>query len=368
MLLVELFIRIETNKQTNKPGGIISTSSTMGSRSPKTTALLWRLSKAIVGICAITTVTDAFSLSSMNKAPVLSPASFASPTQLFSSDIAVGTAPGLKSLLKKPSKMLTVGVEYSPQQSEDLGEDRQEKNLDVFSMKLRQQAKVSFVTCSDLSTIKLLSVEQETAKGNFPGPVPIIFNGEWSTSLENLSEAGASAIVVDAGTTEAISVAELSASTGLETIWKVSSVEEAKLVLESTNELADIFLLDVQVDDSISATTIPQIIEVLPKSSMSIAILHEPMQEDGAEIEMGKEFKSMGCASVLVENACVGDKEDIDYSSFVVSGLTSKASKEFKFSGLTGSTNGHFGGMQSNSSVKWERTRLSSEENGENDE
>jgi hypothetical protein len=50
-----------------------------------------------------------------------------------------------------------------------------------------------------------------------------------------------------------------------------------------------------------------------------------------------------------------------------VSGLTSKASKEFKFSSLTGSTNGHFGGIQSNSSVKWERTRLSvGEEDGEN--
>ena len=59
-------------------------------------------------------------------------------------------------------------------------------------------------------------------------------------------------------------------------------------MLESTNELADIFLLDVRVDDSISATTIPQIIEVLPKSSMYIAILHDPMQEDGAEVEMGE--------------------------------------------------------------------------------
>jgi hypothetical protein len=92
---------------------------------------------------------------------------------------------------------------------------------------------------------------------------------------------------------------------------------------------------------------------------MSIATLYDPMQDGGAEIETGKEFKSMGFASVLVKNACVGDKEDVDYASFVVSGMTSKASKEFKFSGLTGSTNGHFGGIQSNSSVKWERTKLS---------
>lgn len=373
MLMVEPFIKIEKIK----PGERISKIQTMGSRSAKTAPRLWKVvvSTAIAGmICAIT-FADAFLMNPLKVMPAAmssqSPVSLASPTQLYSSTAAVGPAPVLKSLLKKPSKVLTVGVEYSPQQSDDLVEDRPEGNLDVFSMKLRQQAKVSFIVCSDLPTIKLLNAEQETAKGNFPGPVPIVYHGEWSpsstSSLEDVSEAGASAIVVDAGTPDALALAESASSTGLETIWKVSTVEEAKQVLESTNELADVFLLDVRVDDDVGATTISEIIEALPKSSMCIATLYDPMQEDGVEIETGKEFKSMGCASVFVKKACVGDKEDIDYASFVVSGLTSKASKEFKFSSLTGSTNGHFGGIQSNSSVKWERTRLSvGEEDGEN--
>ena len=352
----------------------------MGSRRAKTAPLLWKLavsSAAISGMIYAMTFADAFlvnPLKGMHVAMSQSPVLLASSTQLYSS-ANVGTAPMLKSLLKKPSKVLTVGVEYSPQRPDDLGEDRPEENLDVFSMKLRQQAKVSFIVCSDLPTIKLLSAEQETAKGNFPGPVPIVYDGELSpsstSSLEVVSEAGASAIVIDAGTHDALMLAESASSTGLETIWKVTTVEEAKQVLESTNELADVFLLDIRVDDNDDAMTkISGIIEALPKTCMSIATLHDPMQEDGAEIETGKELKSMGCASVFVKKACVGDQEDIDYSSFVVSGLTSKASKEFKFSGLTGSTNGHFGGIQSNSSVKWERTRLSAgeEEDGNDDD
>ena len=284
-------------------------------------------------------------------------------SHLFSSAITGGTAPVLKSLLKKPSKVLTVGVEYAPT---SVGE---KQDLEVFSMKLRQQAKLSSIVCSDLDAIRLLRAEQETAKGNFPGPVPIIYCNANAASPEDILEAGATAIVVDAGTTERETLAELAHSTGLETIWKVSTTEEAEQVLELTEKQADVFWLDVDVDDEDKvALLIGEIAKVLPKSSMAIGVLREPMQADGAEIGEGKEFKSMGCASVFVKKACVGDKEDIDYASFVVSGLTSKASSEFKFSGLTGSINGHFGGIQSNGSVQWERTTGASTKESTNEE
>jgi len=324
--------------------------------------MLWKLSTAVAGFYCATTFADGFLVKLPSKTPdlLLAPFESISPSRLLSSTTDLGTAPVLKSLLKKPSKVLTVGVEYSPEESTDLGEDASEGSIEILSMKLRQQAKVSFIACSDIERIKQFNAEQETARGNFPGPVPIIFLGDVPTSSNELSDAGVAAVVIDAGIKNAISVAESASSAGLETVWKVSTIEQTQKVLESTKDLADVFLLD-------DPSMITQITEILPKSSMSIAVLHDPMQEDGAEIETGREFKSMGCASVLVKNACVGDKEDIDYASFVVSGLTSKASKEFKFSGLTGSTNGHFGGIQSNSSVKWDRKRLSSGENDNTD-
>ena len=322
--------------------------------------LLWKLLIAASGVCAVTFV-DAFLVAPVKEVTKRAVFSSGSPTKLFSSTTPIGTAPMLKSLLKKPSKVLTVGVEYYPQPSDDLPEG----SLDVLSMKLREQAKVSFISCSDLNTIRLLSKEQETAKGNFPGPIPIICDSESSMILEDLSEAGASAIVIDAGSKDALSIAESASSNDLEIVWRVSTAEEANEVLKSTNQQADIFMLDVRADDDDGMAMIPQIIDVLPKSSMAIGTLHDPMQEDGAEIETGKKLKSLGCASVYVKRACIGDKEDIDYSSFVVGGLTSKASKEFKFSGLTGSTNGHFGGVQARNSIKWERTRLSVKRNDE---
>lgn len=325
------------------------------SRSAKLVPMIWKLSAMVAGVCYAVSLTDAFLMKPPSNAPAM-PFESTSPSRLFSSATGFGTAPVLKSLLKKPSKVLTVGVEYSPEESTDLGEDLSVASIEILSMKLRQQAKVAFIVCSDVEKVKQFHAEQETARGNFPGPIPIIFLGDVSTSSSELIEAGASAVVIDAGTNDALSVAESALSAGLETIWKVSTVEQAQQVLKSTKELADVFLLD-------DSSVISEIAETLPKSSMSIAVLQDPMQEDGAEIETGKEFKSMGCASVLVRKACVGDKEDIEYASFVVSGMTSKASKEFKFSGLTGSTNGHFGGIQSNSSVKWERKRLTSEHN-----
>eukprot|EP00536_Pseudo-nitzschia_multiseries_P007119 jgi/Psemu1/304612/fgenesh1_kg.163_\ len=324
-------------------------------------------------VCAAVLVVDAFSVIPIhsNNANAATATVRAEHTRLFSSAISGGTAPVLKSLLKKPSKVLTVGVEYDP------AGKAADDNLEVFSMKLRQQAKVSFIVCKDLNAIKLLSAEQETAKGNFPGPVPIVYycdndneGGATATAApEDVAAAGASAVVVEASES-ASGLAESVHSVGLETIWKVSTTEQAKQVLEWTDDQADVFWLDVDADDAI---TIDEIVQALPKSSMSIGVLREAMQADGAEIGQGKEFKSMGCASVVVKQACVGDKEDIEYASFVVSGLTSKASSEFKFSGLTGSTNGHFGGVQSNSSVRWERkvattATASAEEESEDEE
>lgn len=297
---------------------------------------------AIVGICVVG-LADAFLAIPAKEVP----------TRLFSSATAAGTAPMLKSLLKKPSKVLTVGVEYSPEKSQA---------DEVLSMKLRQQAKVSFVVCQDLAAIQLLSKEQESARGNFPGPVPIVCETQTveNNVVQEISESGASAVILDAGASDALQKAESASSCGLETIWKVSSVDQAKQVLEAFED-ADIFLLD-------DTESMAEILEIIPKSSMSIGTLHEPMQEDGAEIETGKEYKKMGCASILVKKACIGDKEDIDYASFLVSGLTSKASSEFKFSGMTGSINGHYGGLAANGSVKWDRTARLAKEKKESEE
>jgi hypothetical protein len=94
---------------------------------------------------------------------------------------------------------------------------------------------------------------------------------------------------------------------------------------------------------------------VIPSGSVVVAAVHA-MQSDSGEIARGKELKKSGCTSILVKRACVGDGEDVEYAAFAVIGLTSKSSSEFKFTGLTGSTNGHFGGVAAKGGTKWRRT------------
>lgn len=66
------------------------------------------------------------------------------------------------------------------------------------------------------------------------------------------------------------------------------------------------------------------------------------------------------CRSLLLRAACVGDNEDIAYAQWAIDALASKASQEFKISGLTGAANGHFGTKAVGSAVRaveWARQK-----------
>ncbi|KAG7342894.1 hypothetical protein IV203_020839 [Nitzschia inconspicua] len=252
-------------------------------------------------------------------------------------DAVSGTAPILKSQLKKPSKVLTVGVEYT-------GNQNDKNELSILSMQLRK-SKVSGLWCRQVELVQVFVEEQATARGNFPGPLPVIYNGALDQAVA-AKEAGATAIVSSYNEKELLNNIET------EIIWEISSVDEAEKVLKEMDDSTDAaFLINVDSDD----TTIAQgILEKIPKQCLVIAAL-KPMQDDGAEVELGRRLKTLGCSSIFIRDACVGDGEDIEYTQFVVNGMTSKASSEFKFSGLTGSTNGHFGGVQANSKISWRR-------------
>mmetsp|Transcript_11832 Transcript_11832/g.28291 ORF Transcript_11832/g.28291 Transcript_11832/m.28291 type:complete len:304 (-) Transcript_11832:272-1183(-) len=257
-----------------------------------------------------------------------------------STTAAIGDATNLKSILKKPSKVLTVGVDCDVSDNNNIDQ----LEIAILSMQLRK-SKVSSIWCSNLQAVKEFSAEQESAKGSFPGPLPIIYSGsaeDCSAALEN----GASAVVLSSEDDPS------TAGENAEVVWKVSSLEQVKKVLEATADAANVFLVDMPASDD--EEQFEAIVQALPKTSLCIASV-EPMQEDGAEIEIGKNLKKVGCGSVLVRSAIVGDPEDLPYAQFLVEGLTSKASSEFKFTGLTGSTNGHFGGVQANGTVKWRR-------------
>ena len=85
------------------------------------------------------------------------------------------------------------------------------------------------------------------------------------------------------------------------------------------------------------------------------------MQAGSHEIVRAKELEAMSMpnanantnvdaakiAAVVIQNACVGDAEDLKYTAFVVESINKKSSKNFQMTGLTGTTNGHFGSESS---------------------
>lgn len=265
-----------------------------------------------------------------------------------------GGATLLKSLLQKPSKVLTVGLEFVGNKRLSLSS----QDISTLSMQLRK-SKVSAIWCGDIELLQDFTKEQETARGNFPGPCPLIFNGPLEDSVAAVEDCGASAVVVsvpaivrsgiDGGGAMLDFTKVPIVGKEVEIVWKVSSVNQVQAVLEGTGHTSDVFWIDDVPSDEMKI-----IAACLPKGTMFIASV-EPMQPHGAELEIGKEYKDIGCASIFVRRACVGDAEDLEYAQYLVSKFTSKASTEFKFTGLTGSTNGHFGGVQASGNVKWRR-------------
>ena len=247
-----------------------------------------------------------------------------------------GSAPNVLSSMKKMSKVLSVGLEYS-------GKELSATELSILSMQLRK-CKISAIYTKDIDAIKEFAAEQQSAVGSFPGPCLVLFNGSPSKAKDAF-EAGASAVVLPA------SSVDTAASLDGDIIWSVETADDVQSVIKKTAESANVFLVDA---DEASRTTV---VESIPSKALCIVVLNA-MQLDGKEIDIAKQCKTQGCGSIMVRNACMGDTEDLEYAQFFVGGVTSKASSEFKFSGLTGSTNGHFGGIQSNSSVKWRRSSL----------
>jgi len=75
------------------------------------------------------------------------------------------------------------------------------------------------------------------------------------------------------------------------------------------------------------------------------------MQADNAEVARARSFPRGSVHSILLQKAIVGDAEDVEYCTFAVAGWTGKQSSTFHMTGLTGSTNGHFGGVASGSAT-----------------
>ena len=240
--------------------------------------------------------------------------------------VAVQTAQGLlRSALVSPGKAVSVSIEYSGAADA----------IDELSQELRK-AKAAAIWCDDVDAVKCFAAEQATAKGDFPGPLPVVYTG---ADRQNAMDAGAAAVVADAG--EDVSVAPV--------IWRVTADNAADAAVAADE--SDAYLFDAEETAAVVAA--------LPAKAVAVASI-AAMQEDEAEVEAGRACRDAGAAGVLLQGACVGDDEDIKYARHAVGLLRSKRSSSFAMDGFTGSTNGHFGTSYggANKPKAWKRQQV----------
>lgn len=246
-----------------------------------------------------------------------------------STDIVVGgvCSDALTSALRKMSKTLAVSLEVVPDGSD----------VTALSMQLRK-LKASTLWTNHVETAIGLTKEQETAQGNFPGPCPVIYTGN---QPEEAIRGGVKTIVLPTDT------GIVPDTSDIDVIWKVESVED----VQSVQGNAFVVYVDGRSD------AIDRVLESIPKGSVVVAAI-DSMQDDNAELEQSRQLQDKGTTAILLRNACVGDNEDIEYATFVIDGLTKKKSSTFNLTGLTGSTNGHFGGVATSTSTTWRRQQV----------
>lgn len=222
--------------------------------------------------------------------------------------------------------------------------------MEILSQELRK-AKSSSIWTSDLDALHHFSKEQSTAKGNFPGPCPVVFTGN---DIEGAIERGATAVLLNAGDEH-----KLESNSKVDIIYKVRTIKEMDDLIASGFDYA--FLLSESMDED----TLEKVLASAPKTSVLIASVPS-MQEESAEIPVAKKISTLSSESgtkisgVLMCEACVGDAEDLKYVHFLTEHINKKSSNSFSMTGLTGSTNGHFGSELSggDKSAIWRRGKV----------
>lgn len=255
---------------------------------------------------------------------------------------AVVTAPleplsdELKLLLKKPSKTLAVlvGTRFDEEQVS-------QNDVDGRSMQIRQINAAAIVTDSVVDAQVFVN-EQQAAMGSFPGPCPIIYTGG-----ANDVPKGVTARVVDWN----VPVNEDAPGT-TSTLYRVSKATDVEALHMDSTACAGFWI------DEKDPELVDELLRAIPNGSVAVVEV-ESMMDENEEITLSKRFKELGATAIVLKDAIVGDAEDIEYASFCIAGLTKKRSSTFNMTGLTGTTNGHFGGVASKVATTWLRTTRS---------
>lgn len=233
----------------------------------------------------------------------------------------------IKSTLKRP-RGASIGVEYAPSSSEDGNNNKlSDGDLSILSMQLRK-SKCAAIWTSDSTSVAKIVNEQETSRGDFPGPVPVIYCGPVETTSSD-----ATAVVLEYGVDN---IMDSLNEVGI--IWKVNTMDQLQDLVDAEKNAGGVYLLSkdmLPTNTEDVSSELKDMLSNLPKSIVTIAPLSTMLPEN-KEIALGKHYASLGISSLLLENACVGDEEDIKYAQYAIEELNKKSSSSFSMTGLTG--------------------------------
>lgn len=138
----------------------------------------------------------------------------------------------LQQALSSPSKKLTISPEIIiPEPTDPTAILLQSTELTKMSQSLRTKAKANAVFISgSLTSLKVFCKEQESAMGNFPGPLPVIYcdsstNEDNNLNLAEISEVGVDAILYTVNNGKEI-----------DSVQDVSNDDNLKVTFESAQE------------------------------------------------------------------------------------------------------------------------------------
>lgn len=189
--------------------------------------------------------------------------------------MAAATTSKLGKTLKKPTGALTIGFQVCP------AAQMKERDVEELSAVLRK-SKASIIF-SDAASLPSFTKEQSKAKGNFPGPCPVV---AWAASEEDMAaskEAGAAGVVVSVSELGVEKAATLAESAPIDVIFQVKSVSEAE---EAVKAGAKVVLVS-------GAEDLEAVRGAIPKDVAAIASV-ESMMPGNAEADTARALKAAG--------------------------------------------------------------------------
>lgn len=278
---------------------------------------------------------------------------------------AQGAKSRLFEALRSPSGKLTLSPEVVvPEPTDATAILLMATGIGTMSEKLRVQAKANTVWISGaVTSLKTFCSEQEIARGNFPGPLPVVYCDSVE-DLASVAEAGADGILVLtcrgeeiaslddlASNTEWVETCKAALASGLQPIpevtisdstaasWKEGDIEAlvSKITELSGEEPVSILLTVIPAGEEQELVSIPTIPKALGKTTPILGSIRVAAGEN----RMGEEtnrFKEAGFTGALLRSDCMpGFRMNMDldfvgaFWSACIGDLKSLKSKSFNF-------------------------------------